>query len=143
MTENEISKQVVDAAYKIHYRFGPGLLETPYEMMMDRELKKRGLEIQRQIPIPLIYEGELIDESFRADMIVNRKLILEFKATEKMHSVYKRQLNTYLKVTNLKLGLVINFGMDKIKDGIIRMINGQLEDEPKSQAEEELDEPLD
>ena len=90
----------------------------------------------------MIYEGELIDESFRADMIVNQKLILELKATEKMPPVYKRQLNTYLKVTNLKLGLVINFGMDKIKDGIIRMINGRLEDEPKNKTEEGLDEAL-
>ena len=128
MTENEIARQVVDAAYKIHYAYGPGLLELPYAKMMAVELRKRGLVVEREVPIPLIYEGERIDESFKADMIVNRKVILEFKATENMHAVFKRQLNTYLKVTNLRLGLVLNFGMDKIKDGIVRIINGQLED---------------
>lgn len=127
MKENEISGQVVDAAFKIHYKYGPGLLELPYEKMPARELTKRGLRVQRQVPIPLEYEGEIIDESFRADIIVNEKVLLEIKATENMHSVYRRQLNTYLKVTGLQLGLVINFGTERIKDGIIRMINGKLE----------------
>ncbi len=130
MLENEISGQVVDAAFKIHYKYGPGLLELPYEKMLARELTKRGFKVQRQVPIPLEYDGEMIDESFRADMIVNEKVLLEIKATENMHSVYQRQLNTYLKVTGLKLGLVINFGMGKVKDGIIRMVNGKLENGP-------------
>lgn len=129
MKENEISRHVVDAAYKIHYKYGPGLLELPYKRMMAVELKKRGLEVDWEVPISLMYEGELIEDSFRADMIINGLVILEFKASESMHSVYKRQLLTYLKVTNLKLGLVINFGMEKIKDGIIRLINGRLDDD--------------
>lgn len=129
MKENEISRHVVDAAYKIHTRYGPGLLELPYKRMMAVELKKRGLGVDWEVPISLVYEGELIEESFRADMIVNGLVLLEFKASENMHTVYKRQLQTYLKVTNLKLGLVINFGMDKIKDGIVRLLNGRLDDE--------------
>lgn len=128
MNENEISKHVVDVAFGIHKKYGPGLLESPYKTMAANRLRKRDLEVRREVPIPLIDEGELIEESFKADMIVNNKVILEFKATEKMLPVYKRQLLTYLKVTNLKLGLVLNFGMETMKDGIIRMINGQIDD---------------
>lgn len=106
---------------------------------MARELRKRGLEVRREVPIPLVYEGELIEESFSADMIVNEKLILEFKATEKMHPVYRRQLQTYLRITELKLGLVLNFGMETMKEGIIRIINGKLDDENASDPKEYLD----
>lgn len=138
MHENQISGQVVDAAYKIHKEYGPGLLETPYKAMLARALRKRGLDVRREVPIPLIYEGELIDESFRADMIINNKVILEYKASEKMHPVYKRQLNTYLKITKLKVGLVLNFGMETMKEGIIRMINGQLDEQEELVDPEDL-----
>lgn len=143
MTENEISRHVVDVSYKIHKQYGPGLLENPYKIMAANRLIKRGLEVRREVPIPLIDEGILIDESFRADMIVNGKVILEFKATEKMHPVYRRQLRTYLKVTNLKLGLVLNFGMETMKEGIIRMINGQLEEPDQNMEENNAFDPLD
>ena len=105
--------------------------------MMERELTKRGLRVQRQVPLPLVYDDELIDGAFRADMIVNGKGILELKSTEKMNPVYGRQLNTYLKITGLKLGLVINFWMPRVKDGIVRMINGRLDESPMAQSRQQ------
>ncbi|MCZ6534282.1 MAG: GxxExxY protein [SAR324 cluster bacterium] len=127
MTENEIATQVVDAAYKVHTVLGPGLLESVYEAALAFELDKRGLRVQRQIAIPVIYEAVQIAEGFRADLIVEEKVILELKSVEAVAPVHKKQLLTYLCLADLRLGLLINFGSALIKDGITRVVNGLQE----------------
>jgi len=127
MTENEIGEEVVDAAFTIHRELGSGLLETVYEMILARELETRGLEVQRQVPVPVEYHGMKFDEGFRADMIVEGKVILELKSVEKISPVHWKQLLTYLKLSGLKLGYLLNFGDAYIRDGIKRVVNG-LED---------------
>lgn len=127
MTENEIAKVVVDATYTIHREIGPGLLESAYEAMMAFELRDRGLSIERQVEIPVCYRGVRVDEAFRADLIVNQKLIVELKSVERVAPVHKKQLLTYSRLTDMKLGLLINFGQALLKDGVSRVVNG-LED---------------
>jgi GxxExxY protein len=124
MTENEIAKIVVDACYHIHTRLGPGLLESVYLRILEYELLKRGLRVQKQVPISFRYDEVEFDEGFRADLIVEGKLILELKSVENTAPVHKKQLLTYLKLTGLKLGLLVNFGSPLIKDGIFRLVNG-------------------
>lgn len=124
MTENEISKQVVDAAFKIHTKLGPGLLESVYEAVLAYELKQRGLQVVRQQAMPVVYEAVQLEEGFRADLIVEGKVIVELKSVETIAPVHKKQVLTYLRLTNLKLGLLINFGDALIKDGIFRIVNG-------------------
>ena len=128
MNENAIGKEVVDAAVKIHSALGPGLLESVYEVVLARELTKRGLSIERQVAVPIVYDGVKFDEGFRADIIVEDKVILELKSVELLNKVYHKQLFTYLKLKELKLGFLLNFGASLMKEGIKRMING-LEDE--------------
>ena len=123
MTENEIAKIIVDAAYQIHKKYGPGLLESVYEALLFHELSKRGLKVTRQVVIPLIHDGIVIEESFRADLIVEDLVIIELKSVEKIASVHPKQLLTYLKLTNLKLGLLVNFNVELIKNGITRIVN--------------------
>lgn len=124
MSENEIAKIVVDAAYNIHKKLGPGLLESVYEIILVHELTKRGLNIERQKAVPILYEGIQFDEGFRADVIVEDKVILELKSVEEVSKAHKKQLLTYLRLTDKKLGLLINFGSALIKDGIFRIVNG-------------------
>ena len=124
MTENEIAKEVVDAAYQIHRRLGPGLLETVYEVVLAHELNRRGLRVARQQPISIKYDSITFDEAFRADMIVEELVILELKSVESVSAVHKKQLLTYLRLANKRLGLLINFGADLIKNGITRIANG-------------------
>jgi len=121
---NDIAREVVDSAYQVHTKLGPGLFETVYEVALEHELSKRGFTVQRQKPIPVHYDGIHFDEGFRADLIVNDSLIVELKSVEKVAKVHKKQLLTYLKMTGIKLGLLINFGDDLIKDGIFRIANG-------------------
>jgi GxxExxY protein len=123
MTENEIAKQIVDAAYKIHTRFGPGLLESAYEAMLAYELKKRGLKVTCQQPIPIVYEEVVLEIGYRADLIVEDKVVVELKSVEKTAPVHKKQLLTYLKLADKRLGLLINFGDAFIKNGISRVVN--------------------
>jgi GxxExxY protein len=123
MTENEIAQVVVDAAYQIHTRLGPGLLESVYEALLSYELKKRGLHVDCQAPVPLIYDSVVLDVGFRADLIVEGKVIVELKSVEIVAPVHKKQLLTYLKVADKRLGLLINFGAPLIKDGITRIVN--------------------
>lgn len=123
MTENEIAKIIVDAAYHIHIKLGPGLLESVYESVLAYELKKRGLNVVRQQPIPVIYDELQFDEGFRADLIVNDLVIIELKSVEKVHPVHKKQLLTYLRLADRRLGLLINFGEALIMDGISRIAN--------------------
>ena len=123
MRENVISGEIVDAAYRIHTRLGPGLLESVYEAAMAYELRKRGLRFERQKPIPVVYEGIHLEEGFRADFIVEDRVIIELKSVEKIAPVHKKQLLTYLRLTNKRLGLLINFNSDLIKNGITRLVN--------------------
>ncbi|MGJ3242046.1 MAG: GxxExxY protein [Opitutales bacterium] len=124
MEENEIGKIVVDAAVKVHSALGPGLLESVYEAVLAKELEGRSLSVVRQVAVPIEYAGMKFDEGFRADLIVEGKVILELKSVEQMSKVHHKQLFTYLKLKELKLGYLLNFGAPLIKDGIKRMVNG-------------------
>jgi len=126
MTENEISKVVFDASLKIHKVLGPGLLESAYEACLFYELKKTGLKIERQKTLPLIYEDVKLDAGYRIDIIIEDKFIIEIKAVEALNDVHLAQLLTYLKLSECKLGMLINFNVSLIKNGIKRVINGKL-----------------
>ncbi len=123
MHENEIARLIVDAAYQTHTTLGPGLLESVYEVVLAYELEKRGLTVTRQAPVPLIYKEMSFDEGFRADLLVQGKVIVELKSIEKVAPVHKKQLLTYLRLSDKRLGLLINFGEALIKDGITRIVN--------------------
>ncbi len=123
MTENEIATHIVDAAYKVHTTFGPGLLESVYEAVLAEELTRRGLHILRQQAIPLHYENVHLDVGFRADLIVEGKVIVEIKSVENIAPVHKKQLLTYLRLADKRLGLLINFDTELVKDGISRVVN--------------------
>jgi GxxExxY protein len=124
MTENEIAKIVVDAAIKVHCALGPGLLESVYEIVLAHELAKRGLKVERQALIPIEYNGLKFREGFRADVVVEEKIIVELKSVENIQPVHKKQLLTYLRLADMRLGLLINFGSALLKDGISRVVNG-------------------
>jgi GxxExxY protein len=124
MTENEIGKIIVDCDFQVHTKLGPGLLESVYEIALAHELKKRGLAVERQVPIPVVYDGLRFDEGFRADLLVGGLVIVELKSVEEVHPVHKKQVLTYLKLTGKKLGYLINFGAELIKDGLTRLSNG-------------------
>ena len=124
MTENEIAKIVVDACYCVHTDLGPGLLESVYEAILARELERRGLRVKRQVSVPIIWKGQAFDEGFRADLIIEDLLIIELKSVEKLAPVHAKQLLTYLRLMDRRLGLLVNFGELLIKDGIKRVANG-------------------
>ena len=124
MNENDIGREVVDASIAIHRELGPGLMETVYEVILLQELRNRGLKAERQVPIAINYRGIRFDEGFRADIIVGEKVILELKSVEKINNAHKKQLLTYLKLTGMKLGYLLNFGDATMKDGISRTVNG-------------------
>lgn len=123
MSENEIAKMIVNAAYKIHTTLGPGLLESVYEVVLAHELKKLGLNVSRQQSIPITYEDLKFEEGFRADIIVEDKVIIELKSVEEIAKVHHKQLLTYLRLADKRLGLLINFGAALIKDGLFRIVN--------------------
>jgi GxxExxY protein len=123
MTENEIAREIVDAAYKIHTSLGPGLLESVYEALMAEEITRRGLHNVRQQAIPVVYENVHLEVGFRADLIVEGKVIIEIKSVERIAPVHKKQLLTYLRLTDKRLGILINFDVELIKDGITRVVN--------------------
>lgn len=123
MTENEIAKIIVDICFKIHKTLGPGLLESVYEEVLCYELMKNNLSFTRQQGLPVVYEQVQLDIGFRADIIVENKVILELKSVEKLAPVHPKQLLTYLKLTGHKLGLLINFNEALMKDGIKRIVN--------------------
>ena len=122
MNENEISAIVVDVCYRIHVKLGPGLLESVYEAIVYHELIKKGLNVERQKPLPVIWDGITLDIGFRADLIVENKVILEIKSVEQITEVHGKQVLTYLKITKIKLGLLINFNVPIIKLGIKRVV---------------------
>ncbi|MDO9539064.1 MAG: GxxExxY protein [Methanocalculus sp.] len=126
--ENAIAKTIVDSCFHIHINLGPGLLESVYEAILFRELIKRGLRVQRQVVIPIIWDGQTYDEGFRADLIVEDKVIIELKSVERIAPVHGKQLLTYIRLTNRRLGLIVNFGEAQIKNGIKRVVNGLPDD---------------
>lgn len=124
MHENELAKIVVDAAYQMHSKLGPGLLESVYQTILYYELRKRGLSVEKEQPIPLQWDNAWFEEGFRADLVVENKLLVELKSIEQTAKVHRKIVLTYLRLTNCKLGLLINFGEELIKDGISRVVNG-------------------
>ncbi|HXJ06911.1 MAG TPA: GxxExxY protein [Candidatus Acidoferrum sp.] len=129
MTENEIGTIIVDTAVELHRQLGPGLLETVYEAVLAYELTARGLPVNRQVPIQINYKSMTFEEAFRADLLVADKVIIELKSVEILNNAHRKQLQTYLRLTNLKLGYLLNFGAALMKDGIVRAVNN-LEDSP-------------
>ena len=127
MTENDIAKQLVDVAFKIHTTYGPGLLESVYEAIMAYELQGRGLTVTRQQAIPLVHENIRMNVGFRADLIVESKVVVEIKSVEAIAPVHKKQLLTYLRLADKRLGLLINFNVELIKNGITRVVNNLSE----------------
>jgi GxxExxY protein len=123
MTENELSKIVVDICYKIHTKLGPGLLESVYEAILYYELNKLGLKVEKQKPLPVHWDEMVLEIGFRADLIVEDKVILEIKSVAELANVHPKQVLTYLRITDMKLGLLINFNETYIKDGIKRVVN--------------------
>ena len=126
MNENEIGKIIVDAAVAVHRELGPGLLESVYEVIFAYELKKRGLSVDRQVSVPIEYHGIKFDEGFRVDILVENKVIIELKSVESVNKAHKKQVLTYLRLTGHKLGYLLNFGEAFMKDGISRIINGDI-----------------
>ena len=123
MIENEIAKIIVDAALKIHRRLGPGLLESVYEATLAHELRARGLSVTQQLGVPVNYDGVRLGLGFRADLVVGNKVLVEIKSVELIAPVHRKQLQTYLRLMGLHLGLLINFNVELIKDGIQRVVN--------------------
>jgi len=130
LNENQLSKIILDAAFKVHTKAGPGLLETVYEVTLAHELRKQGLDVKRQVPIPITYDELTFDEGFRADILVEGKVLVELKSVEQLARVHSKQVLTQLRLSGHRLGLLINFGEVRLKDGIERIVNGLL-DEPR------------
>jgi len=124
MTENAIAKEIVDVAYRIHTVLGPGLFESVYEAVLTSELEKRGLRVATQQMMPVVYEGTRFEMGFRADVVVEDTVIVEVKSIAEIAPVHRTQLLTYLRFSNMRLGLLINFNVSLIKDGITRIVNG-------------------
>ena len=126
MTENEISSKIIGASIEVHKQLGPGLLESTYEICLGHELKLMGLEVKQQVPLPVIYKDIKLNAGYRIDMIVENKVIIEIKSVDALAPIHTAQILTYLKLKDLKLGLLINFNEVKVIDGLKRIINGVL-----------------
>ena len=125
MEVNEVSGIVVDSAMKVHSALGPGLLESAYEMCLIRELRKRGLRVESQVPIPVRYDGETLDAGYRADLLVEGLVLVELKSVEAVLPIHKAQLLSYLRLSGKQVGLLINFNVERLKNGIKRVINSR------------------
>ena len=123
MTENKIATLILDACFKIHRKLGPGLFESVYEEILSYELDKMGMKFHRQLAIPVVWDNIKLDQGFRADLIVEDKVIIEIKSIEAIAPVHQKQVLTYLRLTDKKLGLLINFNESLLKDGIQRIAN--------------------
>lgn len=134
MTENDLGTIIVGTAIEIHRELGPGLLESVYEVVLAQELTLRGLEVQRQVPIAIVYKGIEFPEAFRADLLVTRKVVVELKSLEQINKAHRKQIQTYLRLTGLKLGYILNFGAALMKEGIVRAVNG-LEEMPRAETQ--------
>lgn len=128
MNENEIGTRIVESAIRLHQDLGPGLFESVYEIILTKILERQGFSVERQVNIPIQYEGIRFEAGFRADMVVDDKVIIELKAVERITNAHKKQLLTYLRLTNMKLGYLLNFSEALMKRGITRTINGQIDD---------------
>jgi len=128
MTEDDIGRLLVDAAVLVHRKLGSGLLETVYEIVLAHELRRRSLHVERQVPIPLTYEGLEFDAAFRVDLLVEDKVIVELKCVEKLNDAHKKQLLTYLRLADKRLGYLLNFGEAFLRHGITRIVNRLPED---------------
>jgi GxxExxY protein len=120
----ETAREIVDAAVQIHRRLGPGLLESAYEAVLHYEMEKRGLQVLRQVELSLTYDDLVVERAYCMDFLVNDSVVIELKASERISSVHYRQLLTYLKVANVRVGLLINFGQPTLKQGLHRVVNG-------------------
>jgi len=127
VTENEISKKIIGAAIEVHKALGPGLLESAYEISLEKEMLCQGLKVQRQVGLPLIYKDAKCDIGYRVDLLVENKVIIEIKSVETIHDIHIAQVLTYLKLSNCKLGLIINFNVLQLKMGIKRLVNQLIE----------------
>jgi GxxExxY protein len=123
MNENEVGTVVVDTAVEVHRQLGPGLLESVYTAVMAYELTTRGLIVQREVPIPFVYKNMTFNEGFRADLIINNIVLVELKSVEALSAAHRKQVQTYLRLTSMKLGYLLNFGAALMKDGIVRAVN--------------------
>ena len=128
MHENEIGTIIIDAAVYVHKKLGPGLLESVYEVVLAHELKKRGLKTERQVKVPIHFDDMTFDEGFRADIIVESKVIVELKSKQTLSPSDRKQVQTYLRMTGMKLGYLLNFGAALMKEGIVRAVNGLKEE---------------
>jgi len=126
MTENEISKKIIGAAIEVHKQLGPGLLESSYEICLAYELKQLGLNTQTQVALPVVYKEVKLEAGYRIDILVEKKVIIEIKAVDSLADIHTAQLLTYLKLKDLKLGMLINFNSVRVIDGVKRIINGFL-----------------
>ncbi len=124
MTENEIGTIVISAAIEVHRELGPGLLESVYEAALAHELELRGLAVRRQVPVPIRYKSIFLEEGFRADLIINEQVVLVLKSVEALSKAHRKQIQTYLRLTDTKLGYLLNFGVALMKEGIVRAVNG-------------------
>ncbi len=131
MTENEIGTTVVDTAVAVHRALGFGLLESVYEVVLADELRERGLSLERQVAVSIEYKGKRFDEGFRADIVIEGKVILELKSVERTTAAHRKQVLTYLRLTGCKLGFLLNFGSALMKEGITRTVNGLEEEAPR------------
>lgn len=124
VSENAIGSIVVETSVEIHRQLGPGLLESVYEIVLAYELNKRGLEVKRQVPIGIVYKGIVFEEAFRADLVIANKVIVELKSVEQITKAHRKQIQTYLHLSGMKLGYILNFGAALMREGIVRAING-------------------
>lgn len=123
MTENELSVLIIGAAIDVHKQLGPGLLESSYEICLAYELKQKGLEVNTQFPLPIVYKEVNLETGYRIDLLIEKKVIIEVKAVEEFSNIHLAQILTYLKLSDLKLGLLLNFNVAKITEGIKRVLN--------------------
>lgn len=123
MNESEIGTELINAAIEVHRELGPGLLETVYEVVLAKELEQRGFSVKRQVPVPIRYKNLTFEEGFRADLIIDEKVLVELKSVEHVLPVHKKQIQTYLRLTGLRLGYLLNFNAEVLKQGITRCVN--------------------
>lgn len=134
MKHNELTSIIIETAIDIHRKLGPGLLESVYVAVLEYELKKRGLQVQKEVPIPVQWDNLYLEIGFRADLIVEGMVIVELKSIEELAAVHKKQVLTYVRLTDLRLGLLINFGAELLKHGLHRIINGTIEDDVQPES---------
>ena len=124
LPENKLSQVIYDCCFEIHSQLGPGLFESVYERILAFELRKKGLDVGRQVNVPVVWQENTIENAFKADLIVDRLVIIELKSVDEVAAIHRKQLQTYLKVTGLLLGILANFGAERMKQGLTRVVNG-------------------